>query len=389
VSRPIPHLYAVILAGGSGTRFWPLSRELYPKQLLKVLSNRTLIQETVRRVRPIVPVERTLVVTGVGHADSIRIQLDERDGARKENILSEPVARNTAAAIGWAAVAVRRMDPDGVLLVMPADHVIPDTVKFLRAAALAARIAQNGKLVTFGIKPTRPETGYGYIKVASRRPLLSQGGLKALPVACFVEKPDLSTAKRYLRAGGFYWNSGIFVWRADAILDEIETALPKLGRGLKALGKALGTPNENQALERFYKGAEAISIDHGVLQRSKRAAVIPASFRWSDVGNWSSLDEVADTDRAGNVRIGRIVDIGSRDSILYGENRLVATIGLKDMVVVDTADATLVCPKDRAQEVKQIVARLRKDKAPEHLIHKTVYRPWGVTRCWRKARDTR
>ena len=377
MSRPIPHLYAVILAGGSGTRFWPLSRELYPKQFLKVLGRRTLIQETVRRVRPIVPVERTLVVTGAGHADSIRIQLDERDGARKENILSEPVARNTAAAIGWAAVAVRRMDPDGVMLVMPADHVIPDQAKLLRAASLAARVAQEGKLVTFGIKPTRPETGYGYIKVASRRPLLSQGGLKALPVSCFVEKPDLSAAKRYLRAGGFYWNSGIFVWRADAILQEIEIALPKLGRGLKALGKALGTPNENQALARFYKGAEAISIDHGVLQRSKRAAVIPAPFRWSDVGNWSSLDEVADTDRAGNVRIGRIVDIGSRSSILYGENRLVATIGLKDMVVVDTADATLVCPKDRAQEVKQIVERLRRQKAPESLIHKTVYRPWG------------
>lgn len=377
MSRPIPHLYAVILAGGSGTRFWPLSRELYPKQLLKVLGRRTLIQETVRRVRPVVPVERTLVVTGAGHADSIRIQLDERDGARKENILSEPVARNTAAAIGWAALAVRRMDPDGVMLVMPADHVIPDRAKFLNAASLAVRVARDGRLVTFGVTPIRPETGYGYIKVASRRPLLSQGGLKALPVSGFVEKPDLATAKRYLKTGGFFWNSGIFVWRADAILDEIGTALPKLGRGLTRLGKALGTPEENRALGRFYKGAESISIDHGVLQRSRRAAVIPAPFRWSDVGNWSSLDEVADTDDAGNVRIGRIVDIGSHNSILYGENRLVATIGLQGMVVVDTADATLVCPKDRAQEVKQIVERLRKDRAPEHLIHKTVYRPWG------------
>jgi len=376
-TNQISHLYAIILAGGSGTRFWPLSRELYPKQLLKVLSNRTLIQETVRRVRPIVPVERTLVVTGASHADSVRMQLDGPGGVRKEHILSEPVARNTAAAIGWAAAVVRRLDPDGVMLVMPADHVIPDQAKFLRAAALAARVARDGRLVTFGIKPTRPETGYGYIKVASRRPLLSWGGLTALPVSCFVEKPDLNRAKRYLKTGGFFWNSGIFVWRADAILDEIETALPKLGRGLKRLGKALGRPDENQALGRFYKGAESISIDHGVLQRSKRAAVIPAPFRWSDVGNWSSLDEVADRDQAGNVRIGRIVDIGSRDSILYGENRLVATIGLKNMVVVDTADATLVCPKDRAQEVKQIVERLRKDKAPERLIHKTVYRPWG------------
>lgn len=377
MSRPSPHLYAVILAGGSGTRFWPLSREHYPKQLLTVLGRHTLIQETVRRVRPIVPRERTFVVTGAAHAEAIRFQLDGADGVSKGQILTEPVARNTAAAIGWVAAIIRRLDPDGVMLVMPADHVIPDQAKFLRAAALALRVAGGGKLVTFGITPTRPETGYGYMKVAARRPLLSQGGLTALPVACFVEKPDLARAKRYLKAGGFFWNSGIFVWRADAILDDIAAALPKLGRGLTRLGKAMGTPDEPQALERFYKRAEAISIDHGVLQRSTRAVVIPAPFRWSDVGNWSSLDEVAGRDAAGNVRIGRIVDIGSRNSILYGEHRLVATIGLKDMVVVDTADATLVCPKDRAQEVKQIVERLRQDKAPEHLVHKTVHRPWG------------
>ena len=375
--KAVPHLYAVILAGGSGTRFWPLSRELYPKQLLKVLSDRTLIQQTVQRVRPMIPAERTLVVTGAGHADAIRIQLDGPGGVRKEQILTEPVARNTAPAIGWAATAIRRMDPDGMMLVMPADHVIPETAKFLRAAALAVRVAQQGRLVTFGIKPTRPETGYGYIRVEKPRPLMSQDGLKALVVSRFVEKPDLAAAKQYLRAGRCYWNSGIFVWRADAILEEITAVLPKLGLGLKRLDKAWGTPDETQALERFYKGAEAISIDHGVLQHSRRAAVVPAPFRWSDVGNWSSLNEVAGTDQAGNVRIGRIVDIGSRDSILYGEHRLVATIGLKDMVVVDTADATLVCPKDRAQEVKQIVERLRRQKAPEHLIHKTVYRPWG------------
>jgi mannose-1-phosphate guanylyltransferase / mannose-6-phosphate isomerase len=377
VIHPIPHLFAVVLAGGSGTRFWPLSREFYPKQLLKVLGDRTLIQQTVQRVRPIIPVERTLVVTGAGHADAIRMQLDGPNGVCKENILTEPVARNTAAAIGWAAAAICRLDPDGIMLVMPADHVIPDPAKFRRAIALAARVARDGKLVTFGIKPTRPETGYGYIGVEARLPLLSQGGLKALAVSRFVEKPDLNKAKRYVRAGRFYWNSGIFVWRAAAILDEIESALPKLARGLKRLGKVIGTPDERQTLDRFYREVEAISIDYGVLQRSRRAAVIPAPFRWSDVGNWGSLHEVAETDRAGNVRIGRIVDIGSRDSVLYGEHRLVATIGLKDMVVVDTADATLVCPKDRAQEVKRVVELLRRQKATEHLIHKTVHRPWG------------
>jgi mannose-1-phosphate guanylyltransferase/mannose-6-phosphate isomerase len=377
-SDPITtHLYAVILAGGSGMRFWPLSRELYPKQLLKVLSDRTLIQQTVHRVRPIVPGERIVVVTGAGHAEAIRFQLDDPGGVRKENILAEPVARNTAAAIGWAATEIRRRDPEGIMLVMPADHVIPDEAEFRRATALAVRLARTGRLVTFGIKPTRPETGYGYIRAIKGKPLLTQGRLKALAVTSFTEKPDRATAKRYLRSGRFYWNSGIFVWRAEAILKEMVAALPALSRGLTRLGAALGTPIEAQALDRFYRRAETISIDHGVLQRTRRAAVIPAPFRWSDVGNWSALDEVAKKDRAGNVRIGPIVDLGSRDSILYGEQRLVATIGLRDMVVVDTADATLVCPKDRAQEVKQIVEVLRRRKAPEQLIHKTVQRPWG------------
>ena len=376
-SKLIPHLYAVVLAGGSGTRFWPLSRELYPKQLLKVLNDRTLIQRTVQRVRPMIPVERTLVVTGAAHADAIRFQLDGQDGVRKENILTEPVGRNTAPAIGWAAEVIRRRDPDGIMLVMPADHIIPDESRFLMATTLAARVAQEGRLVTFGIKPTRPETGFGYIRADGRRALLSRGKLKALPVTSFVEKPDLATAKRYVRAGEFYWNSGIFVWRAATVLEEMEKALPAMARGLKRLGGAMETPQEGLALQRFYQRVEPISIDYGVLHRSRKVAVIPAPFRWSDVGNWSSLDETAQTDQAGNLKVGSIIDIGSRDSILYGDQRLVATIGLKDMVVVDTADATLVCPKERAQEVKQIVELLRLRKAPEQMIHKTVYRPWG------------
>lgn len=375
--RPIPHLYAVVLAGGSGTRFWPLSRELYPKQLLKVLSDRTLIQRTVQRVRPIIPSERIFVVTGAGHADAIRFQLDGARGVPKDQILSEPVARNTAAAIGWAAEVIRRRDPEAVMLVMPADHIIPDDAKFHQATALAVQVAGEGRLVTFGIKARRPETGYGYIKVKRGRPLAAQQNLKALAVAKFVEKPDLTTARRYLRDGHYYWNSGIFVWRADAILEEMTRTLPKLARGLGRVGRAVGTEHEAQAVERCYKQAASISIDHGVMQQTRRAAVIPAPFRWSDVGNWSSLDEVAEKDRAGNVMIGPIVDIGSRTSVLYGEQRLVATIGLTDMIVVDTADATLVCPKDRAQEVKQVVELLRRRKAPEQLIHKTVHRPWG------------
>jgi mannose-1-phosphate guanylyltransferase/mannose-6-phosphate isomerase len=370
------HLYAVILAGGSGTRFWPLSRELYPKQLLKVLSHRTLIQESVSRVIPLIPADRVLVVTGASHAEAVRFQLAEV-GVPKANILIEPIARNTAPAIGWAAEAIRRRDAKGIMLVMPSDHIIPDGAEFIRAVELAVEVAQEKRLVTFGIKPRRPETGYGYIQAQPQKPLGLKGDLIAMGVARFVEKPDLATAKRYVRSGRFYWNSGVFIWQADSILMEIKKSLPVLSEGLTRLGRALDTPDEACAIKEFYQDAEPISIDYGVLQRTRRAAVIPAPFRWSDIGNWSSLEEVADMDEAGNVRIGPIVDLGSRGSVLYGEQRLVATIGLTDMVVVDTADATLVCPKDRAQDVKHLVELLRQRNAPEQLIHRTVHRPWG------------
>jgi mannose-1-phosphate guanylyltransferase/mannose-6-phosphate isomerase len=369
-------VYAVILAGGSGTRFWPLSRELYPKQFLKVLSDRTLIQETVKRVTPWIPAERVLVVTGALHAEAVRFQLAGA-GVPKANILVEATGRNTAPAIGWAAEAIRRRDSEGIMLVMPSDHIIPDDGEFIRAVELAMNVAQEKWLVTFGIRPSRPETGYGYIQAQPKRLLRSQAELTAMAVARFVEKPDLPTAKRYIRSGKFYWNSGIFIWRADAILEEMEKSLPILSAGLTRLERALDTPEQARAVEEFYRDAESISIDYGVLQKARRVAVIPAPFRWSDIGNWRSLEEVADKDQAGNVCIGPILDLGSRGSILYGEQRLVATIGLTDMVVVDTADATLVCPKDRAQDVKRLVELLRERKAPEQLIHRTVQRPWG------------
>ncbi len=370
------HLYAVILAGGSGTRFWPLSRELYPKQFLKVLSDRTLIQETARRVTPWIPADRVLVITGESHADAVRLQLAEI-GIPKTNIFFEPTGRNTAPAIGWAAQAIQRRDPQGIMLVMPSDHIIPDAAPFLQGVELAIRVAEQKWLVTFGIKPDRPETGYGYIQGRPRRILGSQDDLTALGVTRFVEKPDLATAKRYVRSGKFYWNSGIFIWRADVILKEMKKYLPGLYESLAKLGSAIDTPDVACAIKEFYRDTESISIDYGVLQKTRRAAVIQAPFKWSDIGNWSSLGDVGEKDEQGNIRIGAIIDIDSRDSILYGEQRLVATIGLSDMVVVDTADATLVCPKDRAQDVKQLVELLRKRKAPEQLIHRTVQRPWG------------
>jgi len=374
---PNPHLYAVILAGGSGTRFWPLSRHLYPKQLLRIMGGETLIQQTMRRVVGCVSADQVLISTNSLQAESIRFQLAEWKDALQNSFLLEPEGRNTAPAIALAACRVMESDPDGIMLVLPADHVIKEDSRFQASVSLATQLAHDGHLVTFGVKPIRPETGYGYIQPNRRVRLGSRRSLIGHPVARFVEKPDAPTAQRYLRSGNYYWNSGMFVWRASVILDELARHQPALMRSVKALASK-ATPNSvSEEFARAYKQLPSISIDHGVMERSSRAAVIPVAFTWSDVGNWSSLEEVAPLDRAGNVVSGKVVDFDSRNSVLYADQRVVATIGLSDMIVVDTADATLVCPKSRAQDVKQVVELLKKQGAPEHLEHRTVIRPWG------------
>ena len=374
---PNPHLYAVILAGGSGTRFWPLSRHLYPKQLLRIMGGETLIQQTMRRVVGCVSADQVLISTNSLQAESIRFQLAEWKDALQNSFLLEPEGRNTAPAIALAACRVMESDPDGIMLVLPADHVIKEDSRFQASVSLATQLADDGHLVTFGVKPIRPETGYGYIQPNRRVRLGSRRSLIGHPVARFVEKPDAPTAQRYLRSGNYYWNSGMFVWRASVILDELARHQPALMRSVKALASKAKPNSVSEEFARAYKQLPSISIDHGVMERSSRAAVIPVAFTWSDVGNWSSLEEVAPLDRAGNVVSGKVVDFDSRNSVLYADQRVVATIGLSDMIVVDTADATLVCPKSRAQDVKQVVELLKKQGAPEHLEHRTVIRPWG------------
>ncbi|MCI0568802.1 MAG: mannose-1-phosphate guanylyltransferase/mannose-6-phosphate isomerase [Acidobacteria bacterium] len=375
-SGPSPHLYAVILAGGSGTRFWPLSRHLYPKQLLRIIGEETLIQQTMRRVLGCVPAERVLVSTTPAQADSIRYQLGEWKDALRENFVIEPEGRNTAPAIALAAGELITRDPEAVMLVLPADHVIQGSQRFQAAVALGVQLAGQGRLITFGIPPSRPETGYGYIQPNRGKALMRQRGLAGYPVARFVEKPDAKTAARYLKDGHYYWNSGIFLWRAATILEELARHQPGLARAMRSIGAALQAGASDE-FSRLYRRLKPVSIDQGVMERSHRAAVIPVDFTWSDVGNWRSLEEVAARDKAGNVVSGKVVDLDSHDSILYADRRLVATIGLSDMVVVDTPDATLVCPKNRSQEVKAVVDMLRQRGAPEHLEHRTVFRPWG------------
>jgi len=373
----MPTVYPVIMAGGSGTRFWPLSRQLFPKQLLKIIGDETLIQQTMRRVVTVAPPERVMISTNPPQAESIRVQLSGWKDALKDNFVLEPEGRNTAPAIALVALELVRRDPHAVMLMVPADHIVKGQKEFDAAVALAAELAEQGLLVTFGIKPIRPETGYGYIKPDRKRVLGKRGTLKGYRVGRFVEKPDAVKAAHYLKAGDYYWNSGMFVWRAATILEEIRRHQPALARGIDHIGRLMEQKAARTAIDDQYRGLPSISIDNGVMEKSDKAAMVPVGFKWSDVGSWGSLDEVAAKDKAGNVVSGRVVDIGSQRSVVFGDRRVVATIGLTDMVVVDTPDATLVCPKSRAQDVKRIVDILKQQRAPEHLEHLTVHRPWG------------
>ncbi len=372
-----PHVYGVILAGGSGTRFWPLSRERFPKQLLRILGEGTLLQQTFERLLQKIPANRMAIVTNAVQAESIKLQLNQWKDDIAENVILEPEGRNTAPAIALAALQLIRQDPEAVMVVVPADHVVKASKKFMRAVQFASELATGGHLVTFGIQPTRPETGYGYIQPAKRMRVGAKGPFIGYSVARFVEKPNLATAKRYHRSGNYFWNSGIFVWKASQILSELAFHQPALSKLLTGLQCKMRSEEFPSHLRKVYAKIESLSIDNAVMEHSSHSVVIPIDFGWSDVGSWSSLGEVVPLDKDGNVRNGNVLDLGSRGSVLFADRRVVATIGLNNMVVVDTPDATLVCPKDRAQDVKAIVNLLKRQGAPEHLEHRTVHRPWG------------
>ena len=366
-------MYAVIMAGGSGTRFWPLSREKTPKQLLKIGSDDTLIQQTVDRVLPIIPREHVFIVTGQGIADEIGAQLRSKFGGLWDrNFILEPAAKNTAPALALAALHVSRIDPEGIMVVLAADHAIRNAERFRNCLRTAAAAAKEGYLVTLGISPDRPETGYGYIKAGSALSVPD-----ARKVERFVEKPDLATAKEYVRSGQYYWNSGMFVWKAGTFLEEIKRHMPALHQGLEAIRTSIGQSNEPDVVSDVFAKLESVSVDYGIMEKTPLAAVVPTDIGWSDVGSWTALEEVTDKNGEGNIIVGNVIDIDSTDSVLYAEKRLVATIGLSGTIVVDTPDATLVCAKERAQDVKKVVDELKKRNAGEHVIHRTVHRPWG------------
>jgi mannose-1-phosphate guanylyltransferase len=357
-------MYIVILAGGSGTRFWPLSRKSTPKQLMSVFGGKSMLQRTVERVLPLQP-KRVMVVTNALQAAETRRQLEYIEGVPVD-VVEEPVGRNTAPAIGLAASIIARFDPDGIMAVLPADHYIVDEERFREILGKARGVAQEGKLVTLGITPTRPETGYGYIEAEADL------GAEPAPVLRFVEKPPLERAMEFLASGRFYWNSGMFVWGASTILDQIARLMPELSTALAKLAferDVWELTDLKPQIEEIYSGIKGESIDFGVMEKAKDVQVIPASFGWSDVGSWSALPEVMEADQDGHVVINAkgSVSVGSDGCLAYGAGKMVAFVGVKDLVVVDTPDALLVCAKSAAQDVKKVVEELEKRGGTEYL----------------------
>jgi len=346
-------LYPIIMAGGSGTRFWPLSRQARPKQFLPLATKRPLIVDTLHRLPPLCRARDAFVVCGKAHAATVRKLVPE---VPRTQVLVEPVARNTAPAIGLAALHVAHKDPSGILVVLPSDHHIADTAGFRQALSAAAALAAEGMLATLGITPTRPETGYGYIHLGA--PLGDRGRSHAFRVQRFVEKPDHDRARAYLQSGDYLWNAGIFVMRADTVLTQIARFLPRLHAVLETLRPTIGTRAYNATLAREFPHAEPTSIDYGVMEQAEGIACIPGDFGWSDVGSFAALPEVRDVDTHGNVASPRDVLVDCHGCVVVGDKRPIAAVGLTNVVIVDAGDTLLVVPRERAQEVRAVVETL-------------------------------
>ena len=364
-------LIPVILSGGSGTRLWPLSRESHPKQFLPLLGERSLLQMTWLRLRGLPGADAPLVVANEEHRFMVAEQLREI-GVTPQALILEPVGRNTAPAIAVAALKAMAGGADPVLLVLPSDHVIADEPGFRAAILAALPAAEAGSLVTFGIVPTAPETGYGYINATAT------AGEGVRPVLRFVEKPDLATAEQYLASGDYFWNSGMFAFRASRYIEELTRNQPKMVESAReALDKASRDADFLRLDRDAFAACPADSIDYAVMEKTDRAAVLPIDVGWNDVGSWSALWSVVEQDGNGNAHRGDVLARDCRNTLAISDKRLVALIGLNDVVVVDTDDAVLVAHKDRVQEVKDIVASIKQAKRPQATWHRKVYRPWG------------
>jgi len=371
-------LYGVILAGGSGSRLWPLSREMHPKQLLKLTKDSTLFQSTFLRLENVVNSENIFTVTNVKHAEDIKLQLNELkvcDSAGR--VIIEPVGRNTAPAIGLATFYILKemseKNTDPVIIVAPSDHLIKQEDTFANAVNEGVKLAESGYIVTFGIKPDKPDTGYGYIstfKDESVQEITSQG----LKVQEFKEKPDENTAEMYLKAGTYYWNSGIFMFKASTLLNELNKFCPDIIKILENSHMQSAGPTI-----KFddYETMPDISVDYAVMEYSKAISLIPIDCGWNDMGSWQAIFDIENKDERNNFISGNVIDIESENSLIYSTSKLVTTIGLKDTVIIETEDAILACDKNRTQDVKKIFENLKENNDLACKVHRTVYRPWG------------
>ena len=352
---------ALIMAGGKGERFWPRSRKSFPKQFLCLTGDgKSMIQQTVERINPIVKMEDIYIATNIAYKDIIKEQLPL---IPEENILYEPVGRNTAPCIGLGAVHIRKKYDDAVMLVLPSDHQIKFVDMYLQVLKDAIEVAElDNNLVTLGITPNAPETGYGYIKYDKDEMLL-----KSSKVISFVEKPDINTAKKYLESGDYMWNSGMFMWKASTILSSMEKNLPEIYSGLLKIEAAIGTADETKVLNEVFETLPSESVDYGILEKEKSIFVLPGNFGWDDVGSWLSIERLNEADGQGNCIKGNVRALDLQDCIIEGEDKLIACIGLKNIVVVDTKDATLICDKEHTADIKKILEQLRNNKENQYL----------------------
>ncbi len=352
---------ALIMAGGRGERFWPKSRKSLPKQFLSLTDDgRTMIQLTVERIRPLIDLEDIYISTNRAYRGLVMEQLP---GIPPENILCEPVGRNTAPCIGLGAVHIAKKYEDAVMMVLPSDHLIKYNQMFLNALKDGCSIAEKGKnLVTIGITPDYPETGYGYIKF-----LPQQADGNAYAVDRFVEKPDMETAKEYLESEEYLWNSGMFIWKVSTILDNMKSMLPDLHQGLFNIAEAIGTDKQEMVLEKVFPELESVSIDYGVMEKAENIFILPGVFGWDDVGSWLAVERIQKSNESGNVVTGNIITINSKNNIIQGGKKLIAAVGLENLIIVDTEDATLICDKGSTPDIKLVLENLKICNREEYL----------------------
>jgi mannose-1-phosphate guanylyltransferase/mannose-6-phosphate isomerase len=361
------NVQAVILAGGSGSRLWPLSRQHLPKQFLALDGQSSLLQTTIDRLSPTIEAKDVLIVTQEAHAKG-----EAYHALLPYQALYEPIGRNTAPAIALAATYLCANGDDPIMVVLPADHIIKDEVSFRTHLDIAIQTARKGKLVTFGIQPTHPDTGFGYIKAKA------SDNAQVYEVERFTEKPDIVTAEKFLKDGNYYWNSGMFVWSASAILAEIQRHLPEVYQVAQTiLAESRTGTGFQQAVEKHFASMPSISIDYGVLEKSDRVSLIPCDIGWNDVGSWHAVHEISEKDENGNALQGNVIAVDCKNSLIRSEKRLVAAIGVDNLCIVETADAVLISQSDQTQRVREVVDTLHDKGATEHIFHTKVNRPWG------------